>query len=158
MNAMINPARDGLRPMFEEDIAAVMAIETEVYNFPWTGGIFNDCMQVGYSCWVYQEQGQVVAYAIMSVAALEGHILTIVVRPDKQGQGLGNMFIMHLLQVARRQKVEKMFLEVRASNHVAIGLYEKAGFTTIGRRPGYYPSDEGREDAIVMALDLLDEN
>lgn len=158
MNAMINPARDGLRPMFEEDIAAVMAIETEVYNFPWTGGIFNDCMQVGYSCWVYQEQGQVVAYAIMSVAALEGHILTIVVRPDKQGQGLGNMFIMHLLQVARRQKVEKMFLEVRPSNHVAIGLYEKAGFTTIGRRPGYYPSDEGREDAIVMALDLLDEN
>lgn len=158
MSAVLNTQRDGLRPMFEEDIAAVMTIEKAVYDFPWTGGIFNDCMQVGYSCWVYQEQGEVLAYGVMSVAALEGHILTIVVQPDKQGGGLGNMFLMHLLQIAKRQRVEKMFLEVRPSNHMAIALYEKAGFSRIGRRPGYYPASHGREDAIVMLLDLLEFN
>ena len=61
MSAVLDTQRDGMRPMFEEDIASVMAIETSVYDFPWTGGIFNDCLQVGYSCWVYQEQGEVVA-------------------------------------------------------------------------------------------------
>lgn len=158
MSAMLNTARDGLRPMFEEDIAAVMAIETEVYDFPWSGGIFNDCMQVGYSCWVYQEAGEILAYGVMSIAAQEGHILTIVVQPAKQGRGIGNMLLMHLLQVARRQHVEKLFLEVRPSNHVAIALYEKAGFSPIGRRPNYYPTEDGREDAIVMTLDLLELN
>jgi ribosomal-protein-alanine N-acetyltransferase len=142
--------------MFEEDIAAVMAIETATYEFPWTGGIFNDCLQVGYSCWVYQQEGEVLAYGVLSVAALEGHILTIVVHPDHQGCGLGKLMLMHLLQVAKRQRVEKVFLEVRPSNHVAIGLYEKAGFSRIGKRPDYYPAHHGREDAIVMALDMLD--
>lgn len=148
----------GLRPMFEEDINGVMAIEEEVYEFPWTGGIFNDCMQVGYSCWVYQEEDVVVAYAVMSVAALEAHILTIVVHPDRQGAGLGNMLLLHLLQIAKTQRAEKIFLEVRPSNSIAIGLYEKSGFILIGRRPNYYPARHGREDAIVMVLDLLDPN
>ena len=149
---------DGIRPMFEEDIASVMAIETDVYEFPWTGGIFNDCMQVGYSCWVFQEQGKIVAYAVMSVAALEAHILTIVVQPQRQGCGLGNMLLMHLLQIAKRQQAETVFLEVRPSNAAAIALYEKTGFLTIGRRPNYYPAPHGREDAIVMSLDLLNFN
>ncbi len=158
MSAMLNTAKDGLRPMFEEDIAAVMAIETAVYDFPWTGGIFSDCMQVGYSCWVYQETGKILAYGIMSIAAREGHILTIVVQPERQGQGIGNMLLLHLLQIARRQQVEKMFLEVRPSNHAAIALYKKAGFSPIGRRPDYYPASHGREDAIVMAQDLPELN
>ena len=149
---------EGIRPMLEEDIASVMEIEKSVYEFPWTGGIFNDCMQVGYSCWVFQEQDNVIAYGVMSVAALEAHILTIVVRPDKQGCGLGNMLLMHLLQIARRQRVETIFLEVRPSNDAAISLYEKTGFTTIGRRPNYYPARHGREDAIVMSLNLLASN
>ena len=158
MSAVMQSHPDGIRPMFEEDIAGVMAIEKSVYEFPWTGGIFNDCMQVGYSCWVFQEEGEIVAYAVMSVAALEAHILTIVVKPERQGCGLGNMLLMHLLQIARRQRAEKIFLEVRPSNDAAIALYEKSGFSRIGRRPNYYPASHGREDAIVMALELLATN
>ena len=155
MSAVLNSNRDGLRPMFEEDVDAVMAIESDVYEFPWTNGIFNDCMQVGYSCWVYQEQGKIVAYAVMSVAALEAHILTIVVHPESQGCGLGKMLLMHLLDIAKTHRAEKIFLEVRPSNEAAIALYEKTGFIHIGRRPNYYPARHGREDAIVMALDLI---
>ncbi|MFO7603210.1 MAG: ribosomal protein S18-alanine N-acetyltransferase [Gammaproteobacteria bacterium] len=154
MSAVLATQGDGVRPMFEEDIAAVMAIETEVYEFPWTGGIFNDCLQVGYSCWVYQQDSEVVAYAVMSIAAHEGHILTIVVQPRKQGCGLGTSLLQFLLNIGRRQRIEKMLLEVRPSNAVALALYEKAGFCRIGRRPNYYPAPHGREDAIVMALDM----
>lgn len=155
MSAVMKPSRYGIRPMLEEDIAAVMAIEKSVYDFPWTGGIFNDCMQVGYSCWVFQEQGEIVAYGVMSVAALEAHILTIVVQPARQGCGLGNLMLQHLLQIAKRQRAETIFLEVRPTNAAAIALYEKTGFKVIGRRPNYYPASHGREDAIVMSLDLL---
>ena len=154
MSAVMKTYADGIRPMLEEDVARVIAIENEVYDFPWTSGIFNDCMQVGYSCWVFQENGEVVAYGVMSVAALEAHILTIVVQPNKQGCGLGNMLLMHLLQIAKRQRAETVFLEVRPSNTAAIALYEKSGFKTIGHRPNYYPAHQGREDAIVMSLDL----
>jgi ribosomal-protein-alanine N-acetyltransferase len=51
--------------------------------------------------------------------------------------------------------VQRVFLEVRPSNRHAIALYEHAGFNEIGRRRGYYPARKNREDAIVMALELL---
>lgn len=156
MSAILDAQQDGIRPMFEEDIASVMAIETAVYDFPWTGGIFNDCLQVGYSCWVYQEKSEVIAYGVMSVAAQEAHILTFAVHPERQSRGLGKKLLNHLLQIARRQRVEKIFLEVRPSNAIAIALYEKIGFSHIGKRPGYYPAHHGREDAVVMVLDLLE--
>ena len=156
MSAVLNTQQDGMRPMFEDDIASVMAIETVVYDFPWTSGIFNDCLQVGYSCWVFQEQNKVIAYGVMSVAALEGHILTFAVHPERQGCGMGKLMLDHLIQIAKRQRVEKLFLEVRPTNPIAIALYEKNGFSRIGKRPDYYPAHHGREDAIVMVKELLE--
>ena len=43
---------------------------------------------------------------------------------------------------------------MRPSNVSALALYQRAGFETIGRRKGYYPAAEGREDALVMSLKL----
>ena len=61
-----------------------------------------------------------------------------------------------LLRVARGGGAQRVFLEVRPSNPRAIALYERSGFNEIGRRPRYYPAaDHGREDAIVMAMELL---
>ena len=51
---------------------------------------------------------------------------------------------------------EQLFLEVRVSNVPAQGLYRKLGFVEISRRKGYYPTNGGREDAIVMQKALLD--
>ena len=71
-----------------------------------------------------------------------------------QGEGLGRIMVEHMLKCARNKGAARTFLEVRPSNHVAIKLYESMGFTQIGERRGYYPGHEGREDALVLALDF----
>ena len=76
MSAVVEP-HAALRPMTEVDLGAVMDIERQVYPFPWTPGIFRDCLLVGYLCWVYEEEGRVQAYGIMSVGAGEAHVLNL---------------------------------------------------------------------------------
>ena len=153
MSAVIE-TRLGIRPMLEDDLDEIILIEEDVYESPWTQGIFYDCMRVGYSCWVYEENSEIVAYGVLSVAAGEAHILTLVVRTESQRKGLGRMMLEHLLVAANTLQVDTMLLEVRPSNKGAINLYLGAGFRTIGKRPDYYPSEKGREDALVMSLPM----
>ena len=155
MSAILQP-RAGIRPMTEDDLDDVMDIEEETYQFPWTRGIFRDCLHVGYCCWVYASEETIDAYGIMSVGAGEAHILTIVVREGHRGQGLGRMMLEHLLRIAERYKVSAVLLEVRPSNAIAVKLYQDAGFNEVGLRPGYYPAEDGREDALIMALPISD--
>jgi len=136
------------------DLGTVMDIESHVYDFPWTQGIFRDCLRVGYCCWCYENDGLIQGYGVMSVAAGESHILNITVRPESQRQGIGGKLMKHFLQLARRHDADTVMLEVRPSNKLAISLYEKLGFNEIGVRRNYYPADEGREDALILALSL----
>ncbi len=154
MSAMVEPDRFGVRPMTTDDLDAVMAIETAIYDYPWTRGIFRDCLRVGYDCQVYVEDDAVLAYSVLSLAVHEAHVLTVCVHPEHQGQGLGRMMMNMMIHKARRAGAETILLEVRPSNHRAIGLYHSLGFNEVGLRPAYYPAREGREDALVMARSL----
>jgi ribosomal-protein-alanine N-acetyltransferase len=156
MSAVIESPQPLLRPMLEEDIEAVLAIENEVYPHGWTEGFFRDCLRVRYSCWVLEQGGELVGYGIMSAAVGEAHILNVAVAPSCQGRGLGRDMLMHLLQLAGRHGAETAFLEVRPSNQIAIRLYETTGFHQVGLRRDYYPADKGREDAVIMARALTD--
>ncbi len=156
MNAVRRPdAAPALRPLRESDLDAVMAIENRAYPFPWTRGIFRDCLLAGYPAWLLLEGEAIRGYAVISLAAGEMHILNICIAPERQGRGLGRFLLRALLKHARDRKAERMFLEVRPSNPGAKALYEAEGFNEIGRRPRYYPARNGREDAIVMAMELL---
>lgn len=157
MNArsLVAPLPAALRPMREGDLAAVHAIETRAYEFPWTVGIFRDCLRAQYPAWVMHSDGRIVGYSLMSIAAGEAHVLNVCVAPEMQGRGLGRRLLRALLQIARGQGAARVFLEVRPSNAAAIALYHDEGFNEIGRRPRYYPAHDGREDALVMALELL---
>lgn len=145
---------EGLRPMTEYDLPAVMDIELVVYPYPWTRGIFRDCLHVGYCCWVYEEQGKLQAYGVMSIGAGEAHILNLCVRPQSRRRGLARMMLAHLLDVARAHKADTSLLEVRPSNRPALRLYHDMGYNEVGTRKAYYPSDDGREDALIMARAL----
>ena len=90
----------------------------------------------------------------MSVAAGESHILNLTVRPESHRQGIGSKLMQHFLQLARRHDADIAMLEVRPSNLSAIRLYEKMGFSEVGVRQNYYPADNGREDALILALSL----
>jgi ribosomal-protein-alanine N-acetyltransferase len=144
-----------LRPMREADLDAVMAIELRAYPCPGTRGIFRDCLLADYPARVLVQDGEIIGYGMLSVAADEAHVLNVCAAPEVQGCGHGRRLLRALLQLARGRGVQRVFLEVRPSNPTAIALYHAEGFNEIGRRPRYYPAKQGREDAIVMAMELF---
>ena len=142
------------RLMRAEDLDSIIAIEESVYPFPWTRGIFDDCLNIGYLCRLLESNGKIVAYAVMSVAVGEAHLLTIVVPKDEQGKGYGKKMLNEMIQHAVNDNASTMYLEVRTSNKTAIQLYHERGFNELGIRNNYYPAENGREDALILALDL----
>jgi len=142
------------RPMLVPDIAAVAAVERASYLFPWSEGVFRDCVRVGYLCRVVEADGEVAGYGIMSFGAGEAHILNICIRGDLRSAGVGRKLMDFLLARARDEYMQEVFLEVRPSNTIAIRLYETLGFTRIGVRKSYYQASGGREDALVYKLEL----
>ena len=155
MVAILKSGLPEMRPLRLEDEAAVAAVEARAYEFPWSEGIFRDCLRAGYNCWVLVREQAVIGYGVLSVAAGEAHVLNVCVAPEAQGEGHGRRLMRRLMDLARWHGAERIFLEVRPSNPRAMQLYHTLGFNEIGRRPNYYPARNGREDAIVMALELL---
>jgi len=144
-----------LRAMRQLDIEAVALIEARSYEFPWSAGIFRDCLRVGHECWVLDCRVGIIGYGVLSCAANEAHILNVCVDPNHQGHGHGRHLLRRLVDISRWHMSDRIFLEVRPSNPAAIALYHSEGFNEIGRRVNYYPAKKGREDAIVMARELL---
>jgi [ribosomal protein S18]-alanine N-acetyltransferase len=136
--------------MHELDVPAVVAIERAAYQFPWSEGIFRDCMRVGYVCRVLDVGGDMAGYGIMSVGAGEAHILNICIRDDYRGRGFARRVLVYLLDRARASGMDEAFLEVRPSNTAAARLYYSMGFEQVGVRRGYYQASMGREDAAVL--------
>lgn len=155
MAANLQDPISSFRAMRTQDLEAVSRIELTAYPHPWTFGIFRDCLAAGYECWVLERSGELIGYGVLSVAGGEAHILNVCVAPTEQGRGLGRRVLSRLLDLARWHRAERVFLEVRPSNTVAVALYDSIGFNEIGRRPNYYPGKRGREDALVMAMELL---
>ncbi len=158
MSAAGRTARAALRPLRESDLNAVMAIEVRGYPYPWTRGIFIDCLRAGYPGLAMEQDGLLVGYALLSIAADEAHLLNICVDPLSQTRGLGRQLLRAMVALARDRRAQRIFLEVRPSNTPALALYESEGFNEIGRRPRYYPAADGREDALVMAMELIDDD
>ena len=143
-----------IRDLTEADLDWIIEIEQAAYPFPWTSGIFADCIRVGYDCSGLQVGSTLIGYAIQSQAAGENHLLNLCIAPEWQGNGYGSMLLDHAIRLATMQKSSCMFLEVRPSNHTGIGLYERKGFSVVGQRSDYYRSAGGREHAVVMKLDF----
>lgn len=144
--------------MRESDLDAVMGIERRAYPFPWTVGIFRDCLSADYPAWVLECDGAIIGYGVLSIAAGEAHVLNLCIEPAMQGGGHGRRLLRSLVRLARSLGAQRVFLEVRPSNPTAVALYHDEGFNEIGRRPRYYPARQGREDAIVMARELFAED
>ena len=163
MNGQPKDNRIEVRPMQALDVHQVMIIELGAYSYPWSKGIFLDCLQAGYCCWILEENLQPRGYGIMQVIADEAHVLNLCVDTQHQGQGFGRRLLRELMRVAAGHYAQTMLLEVRPSNKTAVGLYYSEGFTQIGRRTQYYPNHKKpvapahgsqREDALVLTCPL----
>ncbi|HVN41761.1 MAG TPA: ribosomal protein S18-alanine N-acetyltransferase [Steroidobacteraceae bacterium] len=142
------------RAMTPADVPGVGAVERAAYPFPWSEGIFRDCLRVGYLCRVAELDHTITAYGVVAMGAGEAHILNLCVAERWRSHGIGRQMLMLLLERARQAGMTEAFLEVRPSNPVAIALYQSVGFVQVGLRKAYYQSTAGREDALVLKLDL----
>jgi ribosomal-protein-alanine N-acetyltransferase len=149
MNAVLKLAHT-IRQMREADIPAVLGVEKDSYEFPWSAGNFHDSIHAGYGAWVYEVGGEVVGHMVLMTVLDEAHLLNITIAPVWRRQGLGSILLEHAMQAARRKQAQALYLEVRPTNDAAIKLYEKMGFEAFALRKGYYPAQAGREDALVM--------
>ncbi len=143
-----------VRPLNPSDLDRIMEIELAAYPFPWTRGIFADCLRVGYDCTGLQVGSTLVGYVVQTQAAGECHLLNLCIDPAWQGRRLGSLLLSHALKVAALANCNSMFLEVRRSNTAAIALYRKRGFEIVGERPDYYRAEHGRECAVVMRIEI----
>ena len=142
----------GIRRMLLTDLDAVVAIEREVFLFPWTRGNFSDSIESGYHCLVLEQDSRLFGYGVMIIGPEEAHLLTLSIAAESQRKGWGELLLRHFIHIAKEQRARSIFLDVRESNHAAARLYERIGFRQVGKRKDYYPAMGGREDSLLMEL------
>lgn len=143
------------RVLTQQDLESVLQIERATYPFPWTEGIFKDCLESTYDCLAIELHDQLIGYVILSLVLDEAHLLNICISDNWRKQGIGKASLYWLFDFLTEKKINSLFLEVRPSNQNALNLYTQLGFEEIGLRKDYYPSEptdntNGREDALVM--------
>jgi [ribosomal protein S18]-alanine N-acetyltransferase len=143
-----------LRSLRREDIAAVVEIETEAFSTPWKPETFAGLIDREAVELIVMEDAdrRVIGYAVLWCILEQGELANLALATSRRGQGLGAMLLRHVMRTAKDRGVERLFLEVRASNQRAIDLYAGFGFTDVGLRRGYYESPP--EDARVMLAHL----
>lgn len=142
--------------MQESDLSAVMINENNAYEFPCSlSNMSNN--QKRYYCVVFEagvesnSPGEILGHAILSTVADEASVINIAVSPKAQRQRIGYQLMENILQHAQDKGCVEVFLEVRESNRPAFTMYHQFGFNEVGVRHNYYPSKQGREDAILLA-------
>jgi [ribosomal protein S18]-alanine N-acetyltransferase len=140
-----------LRPMRWWDIAEVVPLEGDLFpDLPWSAaGFWSELAGVPETRWyvVAEDANAIVGYAGLFATAHEADVQTVAVRRDRQGSGIGDLLVDALLDEAAHRRVGRVLLEVRDDNVSAQHLYARHGFTSLGRRRGYYGPGL---DAVVM--------
>ncbi len=143
-----------VRAMMPADLEAVAALARRADPFGWTMRNFQDAMAGGYTMTVLEAEGRIVGYFVVMIVVDEAELLEIAVDSDVQGRGYGKTLLKAAAAAARAQACRCMHLEVRASNARARKMYVSAGFCETGLRKNYYPTENGREHALLMRLDF----
>lgn len=136
--------------MTPADLEAVADLTHRADPFGWTLRNFSDAHASGNTLTVLTVDGVTTGIAAVMHVLDESELLEIAVQPAMQGRGYGNALLAQAIALARRNGAVRMFLEVRESNARARKMYTSFGFEETGRRRNYYPTENGREDAILM--------
>ena len=158
---LVNPAESGatapveveLVRMTHQHVQQVMEIEEATFRPSWTEISFHVLIDRGCDCWVLTAGQATLGYAVCQVEGVLAHILNLCVDEKCRGRGYGRRLLLHVLQQLPPE-VEYAVLEVRRSNQSALNLYVSSGFQKKSVKPGYYPTENGREDAIVLIKPL----
>ena len=140
-----------------EHAAELAALAAQVADYPWRAAQFVDSCAAGHQLLGLRDgAGALLGFAVWSQVLDEAELLDIGVAPTARRQGLGARLLAEVIATARAAGATRLMLEVRAGNQAAQALYQRAGFMVTGRRKGYYPAPDGREDACLMDKPLGD--
>lgn len=161
MNPAAEQASWQIRPMREEDLEQVQAIDQISFSVPWPANAYrfelreNDSSRL----WVAEEifpgqSAKILGVIVMWMILDEAHIATLSVLPEYRGQGIGAALLAEALKEGIRLGADSATLEVRAGNLAAQNLYRRFRFDIVGRRQRYYR--DNHEDALIMTAENLD--
>lgn len=141
-----------VRPAGPADLESLCVLEAAAAAVSWSAAQLTDSL-ARHRVLLAECAGQMLGYVVFRELLDEAELLNIAVSPDARRQGIGRV-LLGGLRAALPPEVHCLHLEVRAGNAPAIALYEGEGFVPVGRRRGYYPAVNGREDALLMRLEL----
>lgn len=144
-----------IREMTQNDLSDVMQIERGNHPYPWSSELMSSCFKDNYSSFVYEKDEKIIGYLISTFAADESNILNVCVERQYRNTGIAKRLVNQAIKFCATSGIKSIFLEVRESNSAAINVYINNGFVEVGVRKNYYPHQAGKEDAIIMALELL---
>ena len=141
-----------IRAMSRSDVPTVATLERDIYPQPWSARVFFDELGHANRSYVVATEGdEIVGYGGFMLVESDAHVTTLSVTPSQRRRRLGTRILLALVERAVGRGARHLTLEVRATNTDAQLLYERFGFSPVGKRKGYYQG----EDAIVMwALDV----
>ena len=154
----MDPDRIRISKMAEADLRDVLTIEGQSFSTPWKEEMFKSEISLDFSHSFAAKlnlngTGDIlVGYICFWLFYGEAHLLNIAVKPEYRRMGLGAHLIRFFIDFCRAEKAEILTLDVRSSNHPAIGMYRKMGFRKEGMRLHYYADND--EDALIMGLKL----
>ena len=135
--------------MNESHVSQVAELEKLCFSDPWSERSVASELTNPYSYWFVAVDGERVAGYVGSQTAIdEADMMNIAVHPDFRRLGIAERLVTLLCDELAAKNVHALMLEVRASNEPAKALYEKLGFTQVGRRPNYYRNP--KEDALIL--------
>ena len=149
--------------MCEKHVPQIAALEAASFSAPWDEASIRGELDNPLALWLIAtgeaDAGQerpVLGYVGSQSCFEDADILNVCVRPEARRRGLAEALMTELERRLIPKGVEKITLEVRASNEPAIRLYEKLGYSQVGNRKNYY--EKPREDALIMQKSLLSES
>ena len=135
--------------MNETHVSQVAQLERLCFSMPWSENSIRYELTNPLALWLVAVDGDMVAGYVGSQSVMgEADMMNLAVLPDYRRQGIGEMLVKRLVEELTANAVSSLTLEVRASNTVAIELYNKLGFAQVGRRPNYYKNP--KEDALIL--------
>lgn len=145
-----------LRLFVTEDLPSLSELEACCFTPPWSDNQLRSYVagERHFSVGLWQDN-LLNGFALLSTVLDEAELLQIAVRPGCRGAGLAGELMGFAHEELQRRGVVRNMLEVRSSNLAALSLYRRLGYQQDGIRKGYYPSDAGKEDAVLMSCSNL---
>ena len=138
-----------IETMNSSHVDQIAQLEKLCFSDPWSINSIASELDNKLAFWlVATEEDRVAGYIGSQTVMDETDMMNVAVHPDYRRKGIAEALVNGLVEELKRKESRCLTLEVRASNVPAIALYEKLGFSEIGRRKNYYRNP--REDALIL--------